>query len=689
MSSNLTTLFGYGQSVTTMLPEKIGSDFDLSTLTSARAPLSEWVGNVEVETIDTEALLALAGCVDLTKNRSDTEKNALDAWLAPRLHASLRVSRRVASSPEFWRWVALELASPIVIARFRDGDGVSKWRYTGKLFRNAISRLWWAAEMVRNGSDYSLVAHTFGRTRTAQFALELGYSHYPPAAMGFVRVAEGRDGGPKLDDSQMNNLSVAINALLSTRVLEACDLGSKGSDYDTGWWTAKAKPEEVLSGHLPVGPLDGRVEDGVLGALTRWFRDLVTADDLAAIQYPCEDHPVEGEESEFQDPASLPALSGSADSDFVNLHERHNLDEEPDSDENIDYNERYLELPLPEGWRPLLVTYAPGAKPEPLITPVDGSRIYDAFTSANLQSRSNRILLQRFLGGRTLERIGHDHDLTRERIRQLQVSALRKIKRALVHRHENADDLLRVMSQMEATSFLVLPATARSRLLTALASEFLPDAELYIRREAGFLFVLGGGFQKAISQLEDDVASRSEFVESHVLAVAHGISGEAVKTAVYLSDRLYVDSRGRIGSRAWTKTQQMETVAWLLALSTLEVTRWHASELGEALKVVFPADFKDWRARHVISTLSRPGYTAFSHVGKAGHWALAEAIQGPSTTLEAVKELLEQEGSKHVDEILNVLIKQGRDVRKATLWALMTTNRAFIAVGDGRFWLRE
>ncbi len=54
-----------------------------------------------------------------------------------------------------------------------------------------VSRLWWGAEMVRNGPSYEDVPRVFSRVRTAEFALELSYSRYRPAAIAFTRVADG------------------------------------------------------------------------------------------------------------------------------------------------------------------------------------------------------------------------------------------------------------------------------------------------------------------------------------------------------------------------------------------------------------------------------------------------------------------------------------------------------------------
>ena len=148
--------------------------------------------------------------VDLGKRASTLfGPDNMDPWLAPRLHAALRIPRRIAADRGMWTWLAL-LCHNYIEARFRKKKKrVHPWRYRGEWHRNGISRLWWGAEMTRNGPDYIDVETCFGRTRTAEFALELMYSWNRPAAVAFARVAEGKDGGVRLPDRQVNALRLS------------------------------------------------------------------------------------------------------------------------------------------------------------------------------------------------------------------------------------------------------------------------------------------------------------------------------------------------------------------------------------------------------------------------------------------------------------------------------------------------
>ncbi|GGS05757.1 DUF6339 family protein [Deinococcus sedimenti] len=211
---------------------------------------------------------------------TDEEKNELDGWLAPRLHAAVRVHRALAADPQFWTWLTLAYGRGYMEIRWpTDPETVtSAWRYTGGTLRNGLARLWWGAEMVRSGDDYQFVAPLFRRTRTAQFALELSYSHYRPAAIAFVKVAENypiREGAPRLNDEEMKGLSKKINAALSLNSLEARAAYDLDDDPTDEWYRMIPKREELLNEELPQGPPSSGVPAETLNSLEDWFRSLL------------------------------------------------------------------------------------------------------------------------------------------------------------------------------------------------------------------------------------------------------------------------------------------------------------------------------------------------------------------------------------------------------------------------------
>lgn len=203
-----------------------------------------------------------------------TDEYALDRWLAPRLHSAIRLSRRVASDRAFWAWIAMSFAPEYVFRRWSDGDGrIRTYRFTGDLLRNGVSRLWWAAELLRNGPDYSNMHLGLRRASTAQSALELKYSWYRPAVIAFVNVAEG--GSRKASDSQLRALEKRANAYLPLAPLEAIGFDDAESDHDESWWEDAATLKELTGPDEPQGPKDGYADANAIRALERWFSDVL------------------------------------------------------------------------------------------------------------------------------------------------------------------------------------------------------------------------------------------------------------------------------------------------------------------------------------------------------------------------------------------------------------------------------
>jgi hypothetical protein len=227
-------------------------------------------------TLDMELLQLLN---DEALRREFDDDNALDAWLAPRLHMALRIPRRLAADPRFWTWLAVTVFRQYVHRRWADNKtgAVLLYRYvdTNMNLRNGVSRLWWGAEMTRNGPDYTPVRQVFSRVRTAQFALELAYSSFKPAAIAFARVCvESR---PELNDDEKRKLSTTLRAYLSTTSLEA--LGGDGYDVekvDSTWYDHRSSLESLLGSDNDLeGPEDGFVSEEAVAAVSSWMRKLV------------------------------------------------------------------------------------------------------------------------------------------------------------------------------------------------------------------------------------------------------------------------------------------------------------------------------------------------------------------------------------------------------------------------------
>lgn len=207
-------------------------------------------------------------------DRYEDDINRLDAWLAPRIHNVIRVPRRIASDRRFWAWIAIEFGRDYIKHRFSNGEGsaIKEFRFTGTHLRNGVSRLWWSAELARNGRDYEPVAQVLSAVRIAQFALELRYSWYRPAVIAFARICADR----KLTDAKMQALSVRVNAYLGTRPVELIGLDETAAeDYDAEWWAGTPPSKKQLFDGKFEGPDDGRASEVAIEELMNWFGEVL------------------------------------------------------------------------------------------------------------------------------------------------------------------------------------------------------------------------------------------------------------------------------------------------------------------------------------------------------------------------------------------------------------------------------
>lgn len=104
----------------------------------------------------------LAALIDQFIKRQSTwpDRSASDRWLAPRLHYALRLGRTEAADPDLWAWLGVRFLE-YVEWRWSGRTDIPENRFRGPIHKQAFARLWWGAELFRNGADYSPVEMAF------------------------------------------------------------------------------------------------------------------------------------------------------------------------------------------------------------------------------------------------------------------------------------------------------------------------------------------------------------------------------------------------------------------------------------------------------------------------------------------------------------------------------------------------
>ncbi|MGW7543414.1 DUF6339 family protein [Streptomyces sp. NPDC054770] len=204
---------------------------------------------------------------------------AADAWLAPRLHETLRLTRREAAEKGFWTYLALGVAPDYVVWRHLSepkADGspgrVARDRFIGPHYKQTFARLWWAAELFRDGPDYRPVAVACGNQDMLNSALRLDIIDHRPTALALVRLMER---SAVRTGREVNALTSAVNAAAATLMYDVIALDVEMDREPLRDWIAGAESSlPSPRNELPQGPEEERVPEEAVERLIVHFEDL-------------------------------------------------------------------------------------------------------------------------------------------------------------------------------------------------------------------------------------------------------------------------------------------------------------------------------------------------------------------------------------------------------------------------------
>ncbi|MGW8765006.1 DUF6339 family protein [Streptomyces sp. NPDC055815] len=207
---------------------------------------------------------------------ADVSPALSDAWLAPRLHYTMRLTRAEASDTRIWNFLGVCLAPGFVRWRWSRG-GTSREvaqaaRFAGRWDLQCFSRLWWAAELFRDGANYGPAELACRNQDILNTALRQEMIQHRPTAQALLRlmhkgtVRTGRD---------LNAAAAAANAAGATLVFEALAPDElQDAEALREWIEAAGDHPPAPFDTVPSGPNDGRVPHAAAEALTVRFGEL-------------------------------------------------------------------------------------------------------------------------------------------------------------------------------------------------------------------------------------------------------------------------------------------------------------------------------------------------------------------------------------------------------------------------------
>ncbi|MER8231978.1 DUF6339 family protein [Streptomyces sp. NPDC094049] len=224
----------------------------------------------------------------LHRNERPTQ---VDAWLAPRLHAILRLTRAEAADPAAWNYLALGVAPDFVVWRHlsEQKKTVNAQYFKGPHHKQAFARLWWAAELFRDGPDYEPAVTACGNQDMLNTVLRLDVIDHRPTAQALVRLLRQ---GVARTGRDANALAKAVNAAAATLMYDviAPDVPRDG-DAVRRWVDEGEAGLTILHRPLPTGPAEERAPESSVEHLTESFAQLFA------------DAPVRGVRTEEEPPA--------------------------------------------------------------------------------------------------------------------------------------------------------------------------------------------------------------------------------------------------------------------------------------------------------------------------------------------------------------------------------------------------
>jgi hypothetical protein len=213
------------------------------------------VARADGEPIDISALDALMTDFGSRQGHGEwPERSTSDRWLAPRVHFALRISRTVAADQGVWEWLALRYSAYTLWRWADDGSSVADERWHGAVNKQTFARLWWGAELFRDGADYTPVVRAFVRQDLINSYLHRPLVRCRSLALGILDVVAPAHDPTSRSAKDVNALARVLNLATAGAPPELETEFQRDDSAALAAWAAGDPEIPSGWGDLPAGP---------------------------------------------------------------------------------------------------------------------------------------------------------------------------------------------------------------------------------------------------------------------------------------------------------------------------------------------------------------------------------------------------------------------------------------------------
>lgn len=260
--------------------------------TAAGFDPGDYVTDFPGREIDVEPLVNV---IEEAMRRFPVKREESDAWLAPRVHHVLRLTRREAARRGAWAWLAVVVVPHYVHWRFPGKKGVTDVdRFLGREDKNAVGRLWWGAELMRDGGDYGPVAIGFSMQDVPNTWMRLDAFHNRALVQASLTKLKLYNGEKTATSDQVNAVAKAVNTAARTILIDAvsADVPLDAAAAQAWLYGAEGMDETAVYDNNPDGPLEDPVPPTRVAEMAKLIDDVVAkmpangphpADELAPV----------------------------------------------------------------------------------------------------------------------------------------------------------------------------------------------------------------------------------------------------------------------------------------------------------------------------------------------------------------------------------------------------------------------